>query len=106
MVFSWLTEDEPTDLGTTYTQVVGNSAIVLPFQTVAELRFGALNRSWGELRLRRMERTRTGHPLWEKIHDSDRWIAASAVRLNVPVVSHDAIFRGVPGLELISANGS
>jgi predicted nucleic acid-binding protein len=32
--------------------------------------------------------------------NADRWIAATALRLGVPLVSNDGIFRGVPGLEL------
>jgi predicted nucleic acid-binding protein len=30
----------------------------------------------------------------------DRWIAATAIRLGIPLVFNDNIFRGVPGLEL------
>ena len=41
-----------------------------------------------------------------KIHDSDRWIAAAAMRLSVPLVSHDWLFEGAPGLEVITAAGA
>lgn len=41
-----------------------------------------------------------GHGLAGKIHDSDRWIAATAIRLGVPLVSNDQIFTGAPGLGL------
>jgi hypothetical protein len=44
-----------------------------------------------------------GHPLGDKLYDGDRWIAAAAVRLGCPVVSHDSVFREVPGLALITA---
>ena len=44
-----------------------------------------------------------GHTLGNKLHDGDRWIAATAIRLQVPVVSHDGVFDKVPGLELITA---
>lgn len=43
-----------------------------------------------------------GHPLFQKIHDSDRWIAATAVRFGLPLVAHDGIFKDVPGLVLIT----
>jgi hypothetical protein len=33
-------------------------------------------------------------------HSADRWIAATAIRLSVPPVSNDTMFRGAPGLEL------
>ncbi|MGH9128444.1 MAG: hypothetical protein ACRDY2_05640 [Acidimicrobiales bacterium] len=35
---------------------MGPSSVLLTFQTVMELRFGALRAGWGELRLRRLER--------------------------------------------------
>jgi predicted nucleic acid-binding protein len=128
MVVSWLVQDGDPSLRHAYEELIGSSAIVLSFQTVAELRFGALNRGWSELRRRRLERSiakftpvqsddamttacaklrddcaRLGHPLAAKVHDGDRWIAATAVRLGVPVVSHDSVFRNVPGLDLIPA---
>jgi predicted nucleic acid-binding protein len=42
----------------------------------------------------------SGHPLGSKVHDGDRWIAATAIRLGLPLASHDAVFNGAPGLEL------
>ena len=41
-----------------------------------------------------------GHALAQRPHDADCWIAATAVRLGVPLVSHDSVFRNVPGLTL------
>jgi len=94
-----------------------------------ELRFGAIRAGWGELRRRRLERRiaeltvlqpddemieicaqlraecqRVGHALGEKVHDGDRWIAASALRLSVPLVSHDQLFQHVTRLRLITAS--
>jgi predicted nucleic acid-binding protein len=46
---------------------------------------------------------RIGHPLGYKIHDGDRRVAATAIRLRVPIVSHDRVFRVVPHLQLITA---
>ena len=43
---------------------------------------------------------RDGHALSQREHDVDRWIAATAIRLGVPLVSNDGIFRDVPGLAL------
>jgi predicted nucleic acid-binding protein len=48
----------------------------------------------------RVDCHRAGHPLAQKIHDGDRWIAATAIRLDLPVVANDRVFRGVPGLRL------
>jgi predicted nucleic acid-binding protein len=47
-----------------------------------------------------------GHALGERLHDGDRWIAATAIRLDVPLVSHDQLFNGAPGLRLITADAA
>jgi tRNA(fMet)-specific endonuclease VapC len=98
------------------------------FQTVAELRYGALLRGWGTARLRRMEAEivrievvhsghelirvyaelrvacqRTGHALCQREHDADRWIAATALRLGIPLVSNDGVFKDTPGLTVATA---
>lgn len=46
-----------------------------------------------------------GHALGDKIHDGDRWIAATAIHLDVPLVAHDRIFKGAPGLRMETALG-
>jgi predicted nucleic acid-binding protein len=43
-----------------------------------------------------------GHALAQRGHNADRWIAATAIRLAIPLVSNDRIFRHVPGLTLES----
>jgi len=98
---------------------------VLSFQTVAELRYGALLRGWGIARLRHLDAAianaevvqtgpdlirvyaelrvaceRVGHALCQREHDADRWVAATAVRLGISLVSNDRIFEGAPGLVL------
>lgn len=97
----------------------------ISFQTAAEVRFGAMLRGWGASRLRRMESRlaaaeivdsgpelidtyvqlrvtcrRAGHPLAQKIHDADRWVAATALRLELTLIANDGIFDDVPGLHL------
>lgn len=104
--------------------LVGRPAF-LSFQTVAELRFGALRRGWGSTRLVRLEAEiaraeivhsghdligayvdlriaceRAGHALGQRDHDADRWVAATAVRLGISLVSNDRIFEGTPGVVL------
>lgn len=108
--------------------IVGRPAFI-SFQTVAELRFGATLRNWGPARMLKMEMRigtaeivhtgpalidayarlrvdcqRIGHALAQARHDADRWIAATAIRLDVPLVSNDSIFTGAPGLTLESAH--
>ena len=40
-----------------------------------------------------------GHALGQKAHTAGRWIAATAIRLAIPLVSNDGIFRDAPGLQ-------
>ena len=51
----------------------------------------------------RFDCERIGHALGQRDHDADRWIAATALRLGVPLVSNDQIFENVPGLVFESA---
>ena len=53
----------------------------------------------------RVECEAAGHALAQRPHDADRWIAATAVRLGDPLVSHDSVFRNVPGLILETSKG-
>jgi len=127
MVISWLLDDRPQRLATGYRGLIGTTPMLVAFQTLMELRYGALRAGWGELRRRRLERRvgrltvvqpddatisacaelryrcqQAGHALADKVHDGDRWIAATAIRLGLPLVSHDGVFVGAPGLELLS----
>jgi tRNA(fMet)-specific endonuclease VapC len=128
MVISWLFDERPNPLAERYRDLIGPAPVLLAFQTVMELRFGAIRAGWGELRRRQLERrlaqltvlqpdgqmvlicaqlradsARAGHALGDKLHDGDRWIAAAAIRLGLPLVSHDGVFDRAPGLELITA---
>src|SRR4051794_40072976 len=116
MVISWLFDHRANPLADRYRQQIGSQPALLAFQTVMELRFGALRAGWGELRRRRLEQRiahivvvqpddetitlcaelrircqQTGHALGSKLHDGDRWIAATAIRLGLPLVSHDRL---------------
>jgi predicted nucleic acid-binding protein len=93
----------------------------ISFQTVAELRYGAIRRAWGHARMLRLEAKvqrvevvysgpdlvaeyaqlragceAAGHALAQKAHTADRWIAGTAIRLGLPLVSNDGIFRAHP----------
>ncbi|MCV7379815.1 hypothetical protein BST11_09915 [Mycobacterium alsense] len=130
MVISWLVDERPNLLAERYRALIGLRPVLLPFQTVMELRYGAQRAGWGDLRRRRLDRRigaltivqpddetitacaalrvqcqQAGHPLGHKLHDGDRWIAAIAIRLDVPLVSHDRVFAGAPRLKLLTAFG-
>lgn len=127
MVFSWSLVAQQTEVSQRYARHLVGRTLVLAAQTVAEVRYGARQRSWGEARRTALEQriarlpvagaddqlatvyaelkyqcTRVGHALGQKMHDGDRWIAATAIRYAIPLVSHDGIFRGAPGLNLIT----
>lgn len=110
-----------------YRSLIGGRPIVVSFVTVTELRYGAIKAEWGELRRRSLERDlarlvivqpddetmqecadlrvrceRAGQALGQKVHEADRWIAATAIVLGVDLVSQDAVFRDVPRLTVVS----
>jgi hypothetical protein len=114
-----------------YAPIITGRPAFISFQTVAELRYGALRRGWGPARMlkldakiQRAEVVHTGpelvqicaqlrvdcdaigHALGQREHNADRWVAATAMRLRVPLVSNDGIFRGVPDLMLESITAS
>ena len=45
-------------------------------------------------------RQRVSRALNQKEHTADRWIAATAIRVGIPLISNDGIFRGAPGPQL------
>lgn len=106
-------------------RIIGGRARVVSFVTVTELRYGALRAGWGDLRRRQLERSiadleviqtnerlisrcaelrsaasRDGHPLAQKIHEADWWVATTAVVLGLELVAGDGIFEDVPGLDV------
>jgi predicted nucleic acid-binding protein len=105
-------------------RLAGNQ-LFLAVQTVAELRFGALVAGWAEPRRARLEAAiatataipvtdalltevaqlrfdcrRIGHPLADRSHHEDLWIAATAIHINAHLATADRIFADVPGLVL------
>jgi predicted nucleic acid-binding protein len=129
MVISWLLDDRPHLLADRYRDLIGTQPVLLAFQTVMELPFGALGAGSGELRRRRLERHipafavlqpdndlntacaelpirchQAGHALGDKLHDGDRWIAATAGRLGMSFASHDRVFVNTPELTVITSS--
>ena len=115
-------------LAAQYDPLIAGCVPFISFVTLAELRFGAQHAGWGTARLQKLDarlsaaevvwsgpdlvetyvRLRhdcaaTGHGLSQKEHEADRWIAATALWLHVPLVTHDAIFKDAPGLQTITA---
>lgn len=110
-----------------YRNLIAGRSVVISFVTVTEMRYGAVKAGWGELRQRSLERTlarlvvvqpdddlmtacadlrarceRRGLALGQKVHEADRWIAATALHLEGGLVSEDAVFQNVNGLTVHS----
>jgi predicted nucleic acid-binding protein len=118
---------ERSPLATRYAKHLFGQRIALAPQTVAEARYGALNANWGSTRQQRLARLvararilpvdidtietvahlrnqcrMIGHPLHQSDHNADLWIAATAIRWSIPLVAHDAVFNGCPGIHLLT----
>jgi predicted nucleic acid-binding protein len=99
--------------------------IFLAAVTVSELRYGALVAGWGDARPGRLEKSmqattiipvsdrflstlaelrfacrRAGHPLHDRAHANDLWVAASAIHIDAPLLTADKVFSNTPGLAL------
>jgi predicted nucleic acid-binding protein len=47
---------------------------------------------------------RQGHPLGGKPHDGDRWIAATSVAHDIPLLAGDHIYDDAPGIRLLTTS--
>ena len=97
---------------------------VLPFQTVAEMRLGASLAQWGEARMARLEQffadaliqeqddasihcwvriMREARQAGRRLESGDGWIAATALLLNAPLLTHDKDFdaQACPSITVI-----
>ncbi len=102
--------------------------LVISFQTQAELLRGALAANWGTRRRQHLESRMNKYVVepssyalslrWALAMDSarrngrpiaaaDAWVAATALHLGVPLITHNrSHFIGVDGLMIISESGS
>jgi predicted nucleic acid-binding protein len=110
-----------------YRTILAGRAAIASFMTEGELWYGAIRARWGEGRLLDLQRllhtvhvaypdprmvalqialrvrcAAGGHGLAEKVHEADRWVAATALYYQVPLISDDKIFSGVDGLDVVS----
>jgi tRNA(fMet)-specific endonuclease VapC len=122
-VFSFLMK--PTDTrNPIYAKRVVGKLVAVSFVTVGELLFGAKKRKWGAGKISDLERRLRGAVIvpYDRllcdaygrlkaetraagvvVADNDMWIAASAVRHNVPLITHNRKhFENIPDLVLIS----
>jgi predicted nucleic acid-binding protein len=108
-----------------YAPVITGRLAFISFQTAAEPRYGATRRGWGKPWMRGMEATiervevahsgpelvavyaqlragcvAAGHALGQREHTGDRWIAATAIRLGIPLSRATESLAGAPKLQL------
>jgi predicted nucleic acid-binding protein len=97
---------------------------VIATQTRAEVLVGVLSSNWGPVRQldvgRQLDDTPTvpvnndvverfaeiraraaGLAIGDSSHTGDRWVAATAVAIEAPLLAIDRIYRDCPGLELL-----
>jgi tRNA(fMet)-specific endonuclease VapC len=121
-VVSFLFKDHP--IGALYASDLRGQTLLISFMTVAELERWAIQSQWGEARRRwlqlHLERfvvapfnrrlctlwaevTVTAQSRGRRIECADAWIAATALRHDIPLVTHNrGDYLGVQGLKLIS----
>ena len=117
----WYKGDTRAD---SYRLQLAQYAPVISFITVAEIEVWARRRSWGEVRLKQLEEHLANYPVsfadlplcricalvtvealqqGRPISTGDAWIAATALLLNAPLVTHNvADFSMVRGLSIIT----
>ncbi|MGY6501279.1 MAG: PIN domain-containing protein [Acidimicrobiales bacterium] len=108
-----------------HVRLMAGHQVFLAAVTVSELRYGALVAQWGEPRRQRLETSieattvipvsegllstiadlryacrLAGHPLHDRSHAGDLWIAASAIHIGAPLLAADGIFENTPRLTL------
>ncbi len=122
---SWALDPRPTIRSERARAAMAGRTRVVSFISVTALRYGALRAGWGDRCLRRLTRSlsdldvvqteeklinrcaelrawahRAGHPLAQKVHEADRWVASTTLALDLELIAGDGIFEGVPGLDL------
>ena len=97
-------------LSSFYEPLIADNAILLSFQTLEELRFGALKANWGQRRLTHLENFIKPHVIvfsndalclrsaqlrveanrkGSTISHADAWIAATALEFDIPLITHN-----------------
>lgn len=114
-----------SSLGLEYEELIGRRHVGVTGCSVAELRRGAALARWGERKLQEQCRfldqfthvpdTRemaelcgaihaTRYRIGEPIDWPDAWVAAAALWLDVPLVTHDRDLEGIVGLRVLTAH--
>ncbi len=107
-----------------YIEILTKSIIFYNFQTLAELKYWSVTSNWDRRKWQEFEDFLSGYtlvpqqaettthwvtamnytrPIGRKMFSADAWIAATALELGVPLVTHNQKdFFGIEGLEIVS----
>jgi tRNA(fMet)-specific endonuclease VapC len=121
-VVSFLFKSEP--VSQLYRKHLADNILIISFMTLAEIRLGMLAAGWGARRIALMEAfleqfvlytcdselydawayvTHSERARGRVINPQDAWIAATAIRYGIPLITHNRKhFEGVAGLTVIS----
>jgi predicted nucleic acid-binding protein len=96
--------------------------VFISFKTLEELWFGAYSRGWGRRRRNELARHLDRYEvIWsspdlvricarlrsersaagQRLEEADAWIAATAILLDCPLMSHDGDFSDIDGLAVV-----
>ncbi len=121
----FLPTDPPRRERPLYDRYIADNELAISFQTVAELWKIAEKNRWGDARRSTLQTYLSGFLIipydtelgraWARVavaaerfgrrmEDGDAWIAATAVRHALPLITHDRDFvgRAIPGLRVVS----
>ena len=111
-VASFILEDRP-EIIAYHSHFASSPLVYISFQTVAEMKLGSLLKNWGELKRNKLERFFSGVQIvdysigladkWaivmkearlagRRLEAGDAWIAATALLLDSPLLTHDRDF--------------
>ena len=123
-IVSYISRGSP--IAENYLPYLAGRTVVISFQTWEEALFGAYLRNWGERRVANLKRQLEGYQVYwpnpdlvdlcaslraerrgagRELGQADAWIAATALYIGCPLVSHDGDFDGIPDLQLIRNPG-
>jgi predicted nucleic acid-binding protein len=107
-----------------YAVILQGHSLAISFMTIAELYEWVATRNWGKVRIDRLEQMLSSYlvvpidvdlcRIWGSLRaqqqaagriiaPQDAWIAATALRHSIPLVTHNIVdFQYIPGLELRS----
>jgi predicted nucleic acid-binding protein len=120
-VASFIHED--SERGAAYSELIGGSCAGITMLAIAEFRAGVVQKNWGPRRIALLDTFLNRYMLIEgdseianvaggvraccalvgrSLSWPDAWAAATALWLDVPLVTHDWDLEGIPGLQVLT----